>query len=67
MTSDKTFEEIEIAVPESVYDNLEPDRDITRNTEERKSFGSKLKGFFVKELPGGCSTSSTKETGPNVI
>lgn len=55
MTGDKTCEEIEIAVPESVYDNLEQDGEITRNTEERQSFGRKLRGFFLKELGGGCS------------
>jgi hypothetical protein len=55
MTDDKTFEEIDIAVPESVYDNLEQDGEITRNTEERQSFGRKLRGFFLKELGGGCS------------
>jgi len=55
MTYDKTFEEIEIAVPLSVYDNLEPEGEITRNTEERKSFGSKLRGFFVKDFAGSCS------------
>eukprot|EP00092_Neocalanus_flemingeri_P022313 GFUD01024195.1.p1 GENE.GFUD01024195.1~~GFUD01024195.1.p1 ORF type:complete len:129 (+),score=26.84 GFUD01024195.1:213-599(+) len=42
MTCDKTFEEIEIALPECVYDNLEPEGGITRNGEERKFFGSKL-------------------------
>ena len=55
MTCDKTFEEIEIAVPESVYDNLEPEVDVTSNTDERLSFGRKLRSFFLTELGGGCT------------
>ena len=51
LTVDKNCEEIEIEVPEAVYDNLEEDEEAEcmDNIEgEKDSWGSKLKGLFVK-------------------
>lgn len=51
LTVDKNCEEIEIEVPEAVYDNLEEEEedDCIDNIEGGKdSWGSKLKGLFVK-------------------
>jgi len=55
MTQEKTFEEIEIAVPESVYDNLENDEVTARHTTDKQSFGQKLRSFFLPELAGGLT------------
>ena len=53
MTQDKTFEEIEIAVPESVYDNLENEEVIAKHSTDKQSFSQKLRSFFLPELGSG--------------
>ena len=51
LTVDKNCEEIEIEVPEAVYDNLEEEQsDEGGDTaeEEKDNWGTKLKGLFIK-------------------
>ena len=51
LTVDKNCEEIEIDVPEAVYDNLEEEEGVEggENAEvEKDNWGTKLKGLFVK-------------------
>lgn len=51
LTVDKNCEEIEIEVPEAVYDNLEEEEEsecIDTIEGEKDSWGTKLKGLFVK-------------------
>eukprot|EP00090_Calanus_glacialis_P037110 TRINITY_DN6361_c0_g1_i2.p1 TRINITY_DN6361_c0_g1~~TRINITY_DN6361_c0_g1_i2.p1 ORF type:complete len:228 (-),score=57.82 TRINITY_DN6361_c0_g1_i2:265-879(-) len=51
LTVDKNCEEIEIEVPEAVYDNLKEEQGVEggENSEvEKDNWGTKLKGLFVK-------------------
>lgn len=51
LTVDKNCEEIEIEVPEAVYDNLEEeqsDEGVNNAEVEKDNWGTKLKGLFAK-------------------
>ena len=51
LTVDKNCEEIEIEVPEAVYDNLEEEEGVegAENIDtEKVNWGTKLKGLFAK-------------------
>ena len=51
LTMDKNCEEIEIEVPEAVYDNLEEEEGVEggENAEvDNSNWGTKLKGLFIK-------------------
>ena len=52
LTVDKNCEEIEIEVPEAVYDNLEEEEEVDAleniSEGEKGSWGTKLRGLFVK-------------------
>jgi len=51
LTEDRTFEEIEIEVPAGVYNNIQTPGDLSqcsRNSRERRSFGSRLRSLILK-------------------
>jgi len=51
LREDRTFEEIEIEVPAVVYNNIQTPGDLSqcsRNSKERRSFGSRLRSLILK-------------------
>merc|ERR1712032_267204 len=51
LREDRTFEEIEIEVPAGVYNNIQTPGDLSqcsRNSRERRSFGSRLRSLILK-------------------